>query len=163
MAERNLPTITIPSAPAAYDAGNENQFRQAVRQHWHPGGVVGGSGDVTVLLPLDNGIDPLEDGQWVTAIVTFGYRIVGYRLIQDCNASGSLVLKVLYADNVAFPTFTEISGTDRPTLVSADDVESVALTGWTTTGSANSQLRAVVVGTATTITRAVLALALQKL
>jgi len=164
VATRNLsPNLKLPAPPEKYDQDEQAKMRAIIEKHWHPQSSGTGDPNVTVLLPIDNGIDPLQDGQWATAIVTFPYTIVGYRIIEDSGVSGSVVVKVQYADNVAFPTFTEISGTDRPTITSGHASESVALTGWTTSGFlANSQLRAVVVGAATNITRIVLALALQK-
>jgi hypothetical protein len=165
VATRNLsPNLKLPAPPEKYDQDEQAKMRAIIEKHWHPQVVSSGTGDpnVTVLLPIDNGVDPLQDGAWATAIVTFPYSIVGYRIIEDSGVSGSVVVKVQYADNVAFPTFTDISGTDIPTISSGHAHESTALTGWTTSGLANSQLRAVVVGAATNITRIVLALALQK-
>jgi hypothetical protein len=117
----------------------------------------------TVLLPLDNGLDPLINGQWITAIVTFPYELVGYRLIEDCGLSGSLILRVSYATAANFPTFTDISGTTRPTLAASRVSQSTTLSDWTIAGAEYSQLRATVIGDATNITRAILALALRKL
>ncbi len=163
--DRNLPANLKLRAPGkAYDQDEMAQAFRVIEQHYHLQLIPGtSSGFATVLLPLDGGLDVLVDAQWVTAVITFDYEIVGYRVIEDCDLSGSLVMKVEYADNAAFPTFTEISGSDRPTITAGHASESTALTGWTTSGVANSQLRAVMVGNATDITRAVLAIALRKL
>lgn len=166
--DRSLPVLKIPPAPKTYSQQDQDQFRRAMEQHWHPTiGVTGGGGTVdafaTVLLPIDNGSSVIVSGMYVTAPITFGYNIVGYRLIEDCNSAGSIELMVSYATSAAFDTFTEISGTQRPQLISTKETQRTSLTGWTlTAGDAYSQLRATVVGDATDLTRIVLAIALER-
>lgn len=165
MADRNLAAnLKLPTAPKIYSQADESQTRRIIEQHWHPGT---GGGDVTayatVLLPLDNGVSALGADQFVTAPITFPYTIVGYRLIEDCGFSGSIELVVSYATADDFPTFTEISGTQRPQLLSSREQQRTTLDGWTaTTGEAYSQLRATVAADATDLTRVVLAIALQR-
>lgn len=118
----------------------------------------------TVLFPIDNGVSALADGQFFSAIVTFPYEIVGYILEEDCDLTGSVVLKVEYSVDTSFPGYSEISGiTERPTINNGVMNERKTLTTWAPAGAAYSSLRAVVVGNATNLTRVVLALALRKL
>ncbi len=168
MAERNLPIITLPVAPETYDQRDQDQLRNQIRGHWHPGtGGTGSAGPVTafatVLLPLDNGTSPIVGGMFITPPITFQYTIVGYRLIEDCGFAGSIELKVEYASADAFPTFTEISGTQRPQLIGSRVQQRTTLDGWTqVVGEAYSQLRATVVGDAIALTRIELAIALTR-
>ena len=166
--DRSLPILKLPPAPKTYSQQDQDQFRRAMEQHWHPSiGLSGSGGTVdafaTVLLPIDNGSSVLADGMYVTAPITFAYNIVGYRLIEDCNTAGSIELMVSYATSDAFDTFTEISGTQRPQLISAKETQRTTLDGWTlTAGTSYSQLRATVVGDATNLTRVCLAIALER-
>lgn len=167
MAERNLPVLKLPAPPAQYSQTDEAAARRLMEQHWHPGTSGSGGGNTnsfaTVLLPLDNGTSAIADGQYVTAPITFGYTIAGYRLIDDCGLSGSIQIRVDYATDANYPTFTEISGTQRPQLVGSREQERTTLDGWTSTvGEAYSQLRATVIGDATALTRVVLAIALTR-
>jgi len=170
MADRNLPIISLPSAPEVYNQADQDSLRLAIRQHWHPGtsgGSGGGSAPVTafatVLLSIDNGSSPIVDGTFVTAPITFQYTIVSYRLIDDCGFAGSIQLRIDYASADAYPTFTEISGTQRPQLVAARESQRTTLDGWTqVVGQAYSQLRATVIGDATDLTRIELAIGLQR-
>lgn len=116
----------------------------------------------TVLLPIDAGIGILTMGMTITAIITFAYKILGFRLIAD-DAPGNIELIVEYATNAAFPIFTEISGTERPTLVAAQEQENQAVATWITAGAAYSHLRARVVADSDVLTRVVLGIALEKL
>lgn len=163
--DRNLPANLKLKAPGpAYDQEEMRQAFRALEQHYHIQLISGATGSdfATVLLPLDNGLDALVDAQFVTAPITFDYEIIGYRLVEDCGFSGSVELRVDYATNTDFPTFTEISGSERPTLSSAREEERQTLTTWTTSGVSYSQVRATVMGDATDVTRVVLALALRK-
>lgn len=166
--DRNLPANLKLRAPGSkYDQVEMREAFRQIEQHYHIQLIPGATASTdlaTVLLPLGSGTRILRDTQFITAIVTFAYDIVGYRLVEDCDLAGSLVLKVEYATNTDFPSFTEISGTDRPTLSASREDEDTAIASWSpTTGEAYSQLRATVVGDATSITRAVLAIALRKL
>lgn len=144
-------------------------MRALLNEHWHPLNGTGGGGTgnleshATVILQLDNGASALLDGMFITIPVDFAYDIVGYRLIEDTGLAGSVQLMVSYATAAAFPGFTEISGTQRPTLSNARADERTQLGGWTlTSGEAYSQLRATVIGNATNITRCALGITLER-
>lgn len=168
MSDRNLANLKLPAPGQAYSQTDEAQTRRLIEQHWHPGATSGGTGGpvtafATVLLPLDNGSTSIATDQFVTAPITFQYTIVGYRLIEDCGFSGSIELRVDYATADAYPTFTEISGTQRPQLIGSREQQRTTLDGWTATvGEAYSQLRATVIGTPDSLTRVVLAIALTR-
>lgn len=116
----------------------------------------------TVLLPIDNGTDFIVAGMFATAIITFPYKIIGYRLISDDGQNGNIELKIEYATNTAFPIWTEISGAFRPTLVAAQEQENQAVV-WGAHGAAYSQIRATAVADSDVLTRIVLGVALEKL
>lgn len=65
--------------------------------------------------------------------IPYDATIVRWRLIAD--VSGSIVLDVWKDTYANFPPTNgdSITGTDKPTLSSAQKAESTALTGWTTT------------------------------
>ncbi len=167
--DRNLPANLKLRAPGvAYDQEEMRQAFRLIEQHYHlqliPGSTEAATDLATVLIQLANGNRAIVDAMYSTAIITFPYEIVGYRLIEDCGVAGDIILKVEYATNSDFPTFTDISGTDRPTLSSSREDEDTAIASWTnTTGDAYSQLRATAVGDAVVLTKVVLAIALRKL
>lgn len=100
---------------------------------------------------IDGGGVAIAAGQTVDlSDVPFGCTIVGWTITAD--ASGSAVVTISRATYANFPTFTAISGTEKPTLSSAQKNQDLTLTTWTTALSAGDVLRASV-DSATTVQR----------
>jgi hypothetical protein len=70
----------------------------------------------------------------------FAATITGWTILGD--ASGSAVVTVSKASYANFPTFTDISGTEKPTLTTAQKNQDLALTTWTTALSQGDILKA---------------------
>ena len=71
--------------------------------------------------------------------VPFGGTISGWTIVAD--RVGSIVLTVNRATYAAYPTWTAISGTEKPTLSSVQKNQDLALTTWTTAISAGDFLQ----------------------
>jgi hypothetical protein len=122
----------------------------------------------TALFQFDNGSSPIPDATTSLIIISFKHRIIGYDLISVDAVSGDIELKIEQADPTAWPTYTEISSSQRPTITGGiEDSRTVALgtlTAWTLPGmigEAYSKYLATVIGDAVNISRAELALAIE--
>lgn len=70
----------------------------------------------------------------------FPATITGWTITAD--VSGSAVVTISKATYANFPTFTDISGTEKPTLSSAQKNQDLTLTTWTTALAQGDTLRA---------------------
>lgn len=105
----------------------------------------------TVTFVLDGGGAAITAGQTIDLPdMPYGATIQGWTIVGD--ASGSAVVTISKATYANFPTFTAISGTEKPTLSSAQKNQDLALTTWTTSISQGDVLRASV-DSASTVTR----------
>lgn len=75
-------------------------------------------------------------GQWDVPV---GCVITGWVLTAD--QSGSAVVDVLKSTYAAFPTTASIAGSDKPTLVTSQKNENLAVSQWTTTLLQGDQLQ----------------------
>ncbi len=112
-----------------------------------------------VFLPRIGAIEYVIDGGGTTPSagtkgqvnIPNNFTITGWVLTAD--QSGSAVVDVLTSTYAGFPTTASIAGADKPTLVSAQKAENLAISAWTTTSfSAGTQVQFSVVS-ATTVTR----------
>jgi len=70
-------------------------------------------------------------GAWGTLTVPFNCTVTGWALLGD--VSGSAVISVSKTSYSSFPSgFTSITGSDKPTLASAQKAENLAVSTWTT-------------------------------
>jgi hypothetical protein len=86
-------------------------------------------------------------GQWP---VPTSCTVTGWVLTAD--QSGSCVIDVLRSTYAAFPTTTSIASTDKPSLVSQQKNENLAVSVWTTALAQGDELQ-INVNSATTVTR----------
>lgn len=141
-------TITLPAAGGAadevlqFDASQNASFVSNTR---------------TLNFVIDGGSNTITTGSKGYAVVDGDYTITGWTILAD--ASGSIVVSVNRATYTNFPTFTNIDGTEPPTLSTAQKAEDLSLTTWTTSLSARDVLE-FVVDSATTVTRVTVALRL---
>ncbi len=111
---------------------------------------------ITVGIPLvlDGGGAVLTTGVKLSGIeIPFAATITGWTVTAD--VSGSIVCTVSKATYANVPTFTAISGTEKPTLSSAQKNQDLSLTTWTTAVAAGDLLE-VSIDSVATITRATL-------
>lgn len=130
-----------PTKDAVYDEIEKNKL-VAVVFHINGGGAVIASGQ-TVDLPS----------------LPFAGTIQRWTI--TANASGSAVVTISKATYANFPTMTAISGTEKPTLSSAQKNEDTSLTTWTTSLAQGDVLRASV-DSASTITSLTITLWVQR-
>jgi hypothetical protein len=104
-----------------------------------------------ITLVIDGGGVAIEAGQEVQIPdIPYNCVIQGWTITAD--VSGSAVVTVSRATYNNFPTFTAISGTQKPTLSNAQKNQNLALTTWTTALDQGDVLRATV-DSATTVKR----------
>lgn len=109
--------------------------------------AAGITGSVTIV--INGGGSAITAGQ--TADLPdfpFPATITGWTITGD--VSGSAVVTISRATYANFPTFTAISGTEKPTLASAQKNQDLSLTTWTTALAQGDVLRASV-DSATTV------------
>ena len=70
----------------------------------------------------------------------YACTVTGWTIVSD--VSGSAVATISRATYANFPTFTPISGTEKPTLASAQKNQDLSLSSWTTGLSKGDILRA---------------------
>lgn len=87
--------------------------------------------------------------------IPFAGTITGWTIVAD--RSGSIVCTINQATQAAYPTWTAISGTEKPTLSSAQKDQDLTLTTWTTAVAAGDWLQ-VSVDSASTVQRVVLSI-----
>ena len=111
-----------------------------------------GSTTVTFNVPfvLDGGGAAITAGTKYQGIeIPFAATITGWTITG--NASGSIVCTVSKATYANHPTYTAISGTEKPTLSSASKNQDLSLSTWTTAVSAGDLLQVSVDALATTV------------
>lgn len=106
--------------------------RQLERLETLPAGGGGGVGahNAALIFIFDRGGAVITTSMLVRFRVHFAGTIVRWTVIS--TASGSIRFNVSKATFAAYPTLTNIDGTDPPQLSAAQKAESTALTGWTT-------------------------------
>lgn len=110
--------------------------------------------------PLDNAGAVLDTSVAVEVIVHTAGTLIGWTVLSE--VTGDVAIDVYHATYAAYPTFTKISATAPITIASGQQKNtSTALTGWTTAVVDGDVLKFVVTS-ATTITRAYVALKLQR-
>lgn len=102
----------------------------------------------SIALEFHGGGAAIEAGAVAMVRMNFAGTFTGWDVY--AGQSGSFVGTVGRATHAAYPTFTAISGTSKPTLASATKNQSTALTGWTTAFADGSVIR-IVVDSATTV------------
>ena len=141
-------TITLPAAGGAansaiqFDASQNASFVSNTR---------------TLNFVIDGGGSAITTGSKGYIVLDGDYTVTGWTILAD--QSGSIVVDVNRATYTNFPTFTNIDGTEPPTLSSAQKAEDLTLSSWTTTLSARDVLE-FNVASATTVTRVTVALRL---
>lgn len=114
----------------------------------------------TIVFVIDGGGQAIAAGQKVDLPdLPFACTVTGWTITAD--ASGSAVVSIHRATYANFPTFTEISGTEDPTLSAAQKNQDLTLTTWTTSLSVGDVLRANV-ESATTVQRLTVTLRVTK-
>ena len=95
----------------------------------------------TFTFVLGDGVNALAAGATVDLVdVPYPCTVVGWTISAD--ASGSTVATISRATYANFPTFSAISGTEKPTLSSAQKNQDMSLTTWTTSLAQGDILRA---------------------
>lgn len=141
-------TITLPAAGGAanevlqFDASQNASFVSNTR---------------TLNFVIDGGGSVITTGSKGYVVLDGDYTVTGWTILAD--QSGSIVVAINRATYTNFPTFTNIDGTEPPTLSSAQKAEDLTLSSWTTTLSARDVLE-FNVSSASTITRVTVALRL---
>ena len=141
-------TITLPTANGTadevlqFDASQNASFVSNTR---------------TLNFIIDGGGSVITTGSKGYVVLDGDYTVTGWTILAD--QSGSIVVDVNRATYTNFPTFTNIDGTEPPTLSSAQKNEDLTLSSWTTTLSARDVLE-FNVASATTVTRVTVALRL---
>jgi hypothetical protein len=130
-----------------------------VRITWESTGEAGTGGGRTLLVVIDGAGSAITTGVKGDAVLYSDYTISGWTLLADTTGSISIdIWKDTYA-NYPPDSADSITGSAPPTISSDDKATSTTLTGWTTTFAAGDTLR-FNVDSATTVTRATLALGL---
>lgn len=102
--------------------------------HNHTGVVV------SVSLDIDGGGSAIAAGtKYLGIYVPVALTVTGWVL--DASTSSNLVLTVSRASSGTPTTYTAISGTEKPTLASAQTNSDLALTTWTTSLAAGDRLK----------------------
>lgn len=114
---------------------------------------------LTINFLIDGGGSVITTGDKGFLVVDFDCYIRGYDVLAD--VSGSIVLDVEKTDYATFPTFASITAAAKPTLSAAQKSQNFTLTGWTTT-IAQGDILKFQVDSATTVTRVLLALRVQR-
>jgi hypothetical protein len=141
-------TITLPAAGGSandvlqFDASQNASFVSNTR---------------TLNFVIDGGGSVITTGSKGYVVIDGNYTVTGWTILAD--QSGSIVVDVNRATYTNFPTFTNIDGTEPPTLSAAQKAEDLTLSSWTTTLSARDVLE-FNVASATTVTRVTVALRL---
>lgn len=114
----------------------------------------------TLLFPIDGGGAVITTGIKGDLPLDFSGTILGWRLYSD--VAGSIQIDLWKASDANYPptVANTITAAAKPTLASAAKNRSSTLTGWTTSFNADDVLR-INVDSATTVTRATLALKVQ--
>lgn len=114
----------------------------------------------TIFLVLDGGGVAIEAGQTVDLPdLPYDCTVLGWTITGD--ASGDAVATISKATYSNFPTFTPISGTEKPTLSAQQKNQDLTLSTWTTSLTAGDTLRAVI-DSAATVTRLTIALRVER-
>jgi hypothetical protein len=141
-------TITLPAAGGAandvlqFDASQNASFVSNTR---------------TLNFIIDGGGSAITTGSKGFVVLDGDYTVTGWTILAD--VVGSIVVDVNRATYTNFPTFTNIDGTEPPTLSGAQKAEDLTLSSWTTTLSARDVLQ-FNVASASTVTRVTVALRL---
>jgi hypothetical protein len=106
---------------------------------------------------IDGGGSAITTGIKGHIVLDANFTVTGWSVIAD--QSGSIVVDVKRATFANFPTTASISGTEKPTLSSAQKAEDLTLSSWTTTLSARDVIE-FVVDSATTVERVTVSLRL---
>lgn len=125
--------------------------RQLERLETLPAGGGGGVGahNAAINFVFERGGAILVNTLGIALRVHFAGTIVRWSVVSP-NLTGTIRFNVAKATFAAFPTFTNIDGTDPPQLASQNKRESTLLTGWTT-GFATGDIFYVTVDTAVAI------------
>lgn len=110
---------------------------------------------------IDGGGSAITTGVKADLVVPYNCTVLGWDIFGD--ASGSIVIDVWKDTYANFPPTVAdtITGTEKPTLSSAQKNQDTALSSWTTTLSRNETLR-FNVDSATTVTRVTLAIRIKR-
>jgi hypothetical protein len=109
---------------------------------------------------IDGGGEPITAGEEIEIPdVPFNCEIIGWTLTADI--AGSAEITISRATYAGYPTFSEISGTEKPTLVSAQKSQDTALSTWNTQLNLGDVLKAKV-DSAQTIERLYIGLRVQE-
>jgi hypothetical protein len=110
---------------------------------------------------IDGGGSTITTGVKADLVVPYNCTVLGWDIL--ANASGSIVVDVWKDTYANFPPTVAdtITGTEKPTLSSAQKNQDDALTSWTTTLTRNDILR-FNVDSATTVTRVTLSIRIRR-
>ncbi|MEY3400443.1 MAG: hypothetical protein RLZZ86_40 [Cyanobacteriota bacterium] len=110
---------------------------------------------------IDGGGSTITTGVKADLVVPYNCTVLGWDIL--ANASGSIVVDVWKDTYANFPPTVAdtITGTEKPTLSSAQKNQDTALTSWTTTLTRNDILR-FNVDSATTVTRVTLSIRIRR-
>jgi hypothetical protein len=89
---------------------------------------------------IDGGGVDIVAGQRIDFEMPFAGTVTRWTIVAD--VAGSAVVDILRSTYANFPTMASISGTEKPTLSSAQKGQDTALTTWTTAIAAGDILRA---------------------
>ncbi len=118
----------------------------------HPNhGISTNPGISSLAFVLDGGGATITAGVKGDLTIPFACNITGWRITGD--QSGSIAFTVGRATYANFPTFTTISGSEKPTLSTAQKNEDLTLTTWTTSLAAGDVLRFTADATPATVQR----------
>ncbi len=112
----------------------------------------------TIAIPfiIDGGGAAISAGSKGFLTVPFACTITGWRIVAD--QSGSIAVTVKRSTYSNFPTTAAISGTEKPTLSSAQKNEDTNLTTWTTAIAAGDVLEFSADATPATVQRVLVSL-----
>jgi hypothetical protein len=155
------PTFTgTPAAPTATQGNNSTQLATTAYVDTGLGIYKASLVEAGIPLVIDGGGAVITTGNKGFVEVPFNCAVQGWTIVGD--ASGSLSVAIERATYANFPTFTAISGTEKPTLSSAQKNQDLTLTTWTTTLAKGDILRPVVDGAPATVTLALVSLRVTK-
>lgn len=124
-----------------------------------PTGPTGPNGTQSFTVPIGDGSNVIQTGDWVDVKVPANATVTGWTLTGTkyiSGSTGSMVCDIEKTTYSNFPSsFASITASAKPTISAASKGQSSTLTGWTTTLTAGDILR-IQVDSCSTITLATL-------
>ena len=116
----------------------------------------------TIQFIIDGGGSAITAGIKGDIMVPFNCSVLGWDIVAD--ASGSIVVDIWKDTYANFPPTVAdtITGTEKPTLSSAQKNQDTSLSSWTTTLNRNEWLRFNVEATPATVTRVTVAIRVKR-